>query len=318
MVKEFNAGNIGVLVCTSSLIKGASTAAQSVMIFDKANPSKYDFFDFATTSTLVAPAAQKRYVGKVFLFDQPPVGRETDQGFASLEDLGDPLDEVVVDLSSGRNPDPAVERGESLPVGHVRRFSALPAEAIAAVQKQVELAQTDGALPIWSGYPSYHDMLAVNEILCNALDPREHFGVASAQRLTHCMQQLRNCRTMKEFFAWYGSDAPDDHGYDQVFLFLRACESNLALYYELTQTLLNTVCHFRLDFSPFVSQMKTLFRPDPIITLEERGIPFQIAEKCYSPYDSADDLVARIKAAARSRTDVFNSFEQDWILASLS
>jgi hypothetical protein len=69
LVRDFNRGQVAVLICTSTLIEGVNTAARCVMIYDKKiNKSSYDFFTFSNIRGR-ASRLGKHYVGRVMLFN---------------------------------------------------------------------------------------------------------------------------------------------------------------------------------------------------------------------------------------------------------
>src|SRR5205814_165546 len=67
-IRLFNAGDLPVLLCTSTLIEGVNTAAKSVLIYDKTiNRQDYDFFTFSNIRGRAGRLGQ-HHIGSVYLF----------------------------------------------------------------------------------------------------------------------------------------------------------------------------------------------------------------------------------------------------------
>ena len=73
VVRAFNDGRIGVLICTSTLIEGVNTKAKNVIIFD--NTIAKEKLDFFTFNNIRGRSGRmfEHFVGRVFLFHDPPI-----------------------------------------------------------------------------------------------------------------------------------------------------------------------------------------------------------------------------------------------------
>jgi len=72
MISLFNRGEIGAIVCTSSMIEGINTAAENIFIYDrKISTSKLDRFTFDNIKGR-AGRMFKHNIGRVFLYNAPP------------------------------------------------------------------------------------------------------------------------------------------------------------------------------------------------------------------------------------------------------
>jgi hypothetical protein len=319
MVDEFNRGNLGVLVCTTSLIKGATTAARSVFIFDEARDlSNYDFFDFVNFPTW--KHGERRFVGSVFLFHKPKDGAEPVAKQAV--DVSDDETKVVVDLMArresadyNRNVKLAEEFG--LRPEAAMLLNELPIISVGALKQSVERSNFDGRLPIWRGYPSYHDVLAVNTILCTAIDPLPVFGVKNDKQLSRLLQALRFADSLRTFFRHTAERLTGELSTSEIIRFLDACQQELPHLYELVQLMINTYYGIGADFAPFVRQMTNLFRSNILTTLDAGGLPVQIAERVYRAGDTTTDLAARLRGEAKAGNEIFTAFERAWITSVL-
>jgi hypothetical protein len=103
-----------------------------------------------------------------------------------------------------------------------------------------------------------------------------------------------------------------------VIRFLDACGGDLPRLYYLVQMMINAYYGIRVDFSPFVGEMKNIFRSASLKALEHAGLPVQISEKLYEVGDSPGDLASRLDREARARNQIFGAFERDWIISALA
>jgi hypothetical protein len=209
-VRLFNSGEIPVLICTSTLIEGVNTAAKSVLIFDKQiNRQDYDFFTFSNIRGRAGRLGQ-HHVGAVYLFHAPPDQQAIEVEPPLFGDLDEAPDELVVHISE-EDTSPAISdrvaslaRAMQLTPAELRLASSVGLEDAAALKQRTETASGQGARIHWAGSSSYHDILAVCQIICSVRRVGE-FGVRSAAQLAFYLSNLRSNDTLKGFFRWHAS-----------------------------------------------------------------------------------------------------------------
>lgn len=127
MIALFNRGELGAIVCTSSMIEGVNTAAENVFIFDrKISTSKLDRFTF---DNIKGRAGRMFWhnIGRIFLYNAPPEESE----YAVKVPLFD-ADELMLPELLVRVDDSAltpVARGRKRAI---TESSSLPANLLAA------------------------------------------------------------------------------------------------------------------------------------------------------------------------------------------
>ena len=152
-VAMFNEGTLPILVCTSTLIEGVNTAAQSVLIYDKTIPKEsFDFFTFSNIRGRAGRLGQ-HYVGKVFLFHEPP-GEENIEVVAPLfGNLEHAPDEFVVHVGKDDSTPRISQRVADLSArlglddDELRRLSGLGIDTLLKLRSAVRTAVQEG-LPI--------------------------------------------------------------------------------------------------------------------------------------------------------------------------
>lgn len=322
-VREFGRGGLDVLICTSTLIEGVNTAAKSVMIFDKKIVgSDYDFFTFANIRGR-AGRLGRHYVGKVLLFNDPPDETKVDIDTPLFGDLNEAPDRLIVhfeteslsEVGNGRVEVVAAKTG--LNASELQRFSSVSIDEIQKYNELVDQAARTGQLPTWTGYPSsYMELEAVCELVCSVKNCRE-FGAYSYKQLAFYINKLRHSRSMKDFYEWYGDGLEDAEDFDQIFKFLKSCEFGIGEYFSLIETLVRKRTSREVDYSPFVAEMKNLFRPECIKVLDERGVPIQISEKIYRRGDDLKSLTSRLLEVAMEGRSSLTAFESAWIIQAV-
>jgi hypothetical protein len=201
-VRLFNTGEMPILICTSTLIEGVNTAAKSVLIYDKQIARKdYDFFTFSNIRGRAGRLGQ-HHVGSVYLFHAPPAQQSVEVEPPLFGDLDEAPDALVVHISdedsspaiSGRVT--ALAEAMQLHAGELRLASSVGLEDAMALKQHTEAASRQRMRVHWSSYPTYSDLRAVCEIICQVRRPGE-FGVWSAAQLAVYLVNLRLRGTLK-------------------------------------------------------------------------------------------------------------------------
>jgi hypothetical protein len=180
----------------------------------------------------------------------------------------------------------------------------------------VARALNERATLIWSGYPSWENILALSTILCSVRRADE-FGCRTPAQLTMYMHQLRGARQVKRFFLWHSANyRGKSEQMDNIFKFLRACEFNLPEFIALVELFVKNAGN-QVDYTYLTGGLPRWFRAEELKILEEQGVPTQISERFHQEGDTVRSLGARLQALARSRDARISTFERNWILEAL-
>lgn len=320
MVRLFNDRTLPVLFCTSTLIEGVNTAAKTVLIFDKnINKSPYDFFTYSNIRGRAGRLGQ-HHVGKVFLFNEAPDHEEMQVSptlFADEESA--PLDYVVQleDQPARRDDDRVAAIRDSLgldPQG-LRLAASLGLESAHQIKAAVREAIRTRAKIQWSGFPRYHDIGDLVQVVCSVRRVTE-FGAFKPNQLTYLINALRRSPSMKAFLlnqdvSYQGTP----EGYDNIFRFLRACEYGLPQWFSLVEAFVRSF-GVAADYSVFVQGLSRWFRAEELKNLDEEGIPIQISERFHQGEGKAA-LTAKLVQLAQANSKKLTAFERAWIISSL-
>ncbi|HZH09818.1 MAG TPA: DEAD/DEAH box helicase [Microvirga sp.] len=321
-IRLFNAGDLPILICTSTLIEGVNTAAKSIMIYDKIiNRKPYDFFTFANIRGRAGRLGRHR-VGSVYLFHEPPEHKDLEVEPPLFGNLDEAPDELVVHIASD-DASPTIgdrvrEIGArlSLDPAELKIASSVGLEDALALKQHTEEAYRSNTRISWSGFPSYPEILAVCEIICKVRQP-QGFGVKSPRQLAYFLKMLRLKRPMRMFFHWYAqSYLGSPSAQDNVFKFLRSCEYGLPQLFAVVELFAKKLDP-EIDYSRFIVEMPRWFRPEILKHLDEQGVPIQISEKYFEAWDDITSLTSKLIAAAETNDEVLSEFERHWIIEAL-
>jgi hypothetical protein len=293
-----------------------------VLIYDKTIKNRnYDFFTFSNIRGRAGRLGQ-HYVGKVYLFHQPPGQEDVGVSAPLFGELDEAPDELVVHVDegdatpsiSGRVQDMANRIG--LNRAELRRFSAVGIDNIAKLKDKTYEALGNRADLRWTTYPTYDQILALCSIVCAVKRPSE-FGCGSARQLAYYISRLRECKSMIEFFAWHSeSYQGQPRRLDNVFKFLRACEFSLPEYLAVIELFL-TKAGVRAHYSLLLAELPRWFRDEALKILEEQGVPMQISERFFEAGDTAATLGERLRGLAILGRGDIAEMERQWILDAL-
>jgi hypothetical protein len=312
-VRCFNKGQLKFLVCTSTLIEGVNTKAKNIIILDDTiGKQKYDFFTFNNIRGRSGRMFH-HFVGKVYLFNQPPQEELPfvdfplyTQGLATPDSLLIQLDESDLKDSSKNRLGDVLEQ-KILPLDIIRQNSTIDPK------KQVELAEFLATMPrsdaqqlLWKGIPKWNQLTFTCKLLWDYIySGRAKSGVFSAQQLAfkaYALMRNPDIQTRINVELEPGKYAAEsvDEAVERVFEFDRNWAG-----FELPRLLMalsriqNYVFERRLkesgDYSVFAIKLETLFRDHLCIALEEFGVPIQISEKIQKRFALGEDIDTAIK-----------------------
>lgn len=178
-----------------------------------------------------------------------------------------------------------------------------------------EMSKSQGL--VWSGMPTYDQIQNLTNILCEVRSPTT-FGAWSAKQLPFFINQLRFSKTMKIFLTDYHTGYQGkEHGQDNIFKFLRACEYGLPQHMSLINIFVKKKCP-DADYSLFTYDTSTWFRSAILKNLDEEGIPIQISERFFRPNDTRASLMEKLRSSSQNPDSGLSAFERRWLESAIN
>jgi hypothetical protein len=296
VVKAFNEDKIRFLICTSTLIEGVNTKAKNVIIWDNKIANK--LIDHFTFNNIKGRSGRmfKHFVGRVFLFDEPPHVELPFVDFPFFTQSSDTPASLLVQMDEEDLSDESQVRIEkytdqdSLSIGVIKKNSSIDPE------EQIRLANhiADNAADMWhrfawTGFPTYGQLEFVCIILWEYFVKKPLQNVTPGKHLTMKTWQVWRepdiaKRILTELVPGkYVAKSPDE-AVERVLQFERNWMG-----FELPR-LLMAVSRIQKevldkenlpagDYSIFAAQAESLFRPPVITALDEYGYSYPARRK---------------------------------------
>ncbi|QCB98560.1 DEAD/DEAH box helicase [Arthrobacter sp. PAMC25564] len=344
MVKGFDEGALKVLVCTSSLIEGVNTRAKNVIILDKnVSTKKYDWFTFANIRGR-GGRMLKHFVGKVFLFNEPPPFELPDIDMPGLSQSAAASESLLLSIEEEDRTEETNER-----LREVTEQTYLSQETLRLNQgvnphgqiqlaKQLKTAQRSAFRDIlWeTAAPSYPQLLAVFSLFWKTMPPRgvSSHGARSPEHLAMlCSKMAAAHGDIREVIANFTSRAETDKDHDKLvedaFDFVRFwIDHNLPVFIRAVDRIAKEVLEQRGitpgNFAPYAARVEAGFQTPLFLTAEEYGIPSQVLKKLQrrlSSVQNLDQLMLGLKVLSGRNLPELTAFERrllDDALASMA
>lgn len=322
-VRLFDAGEIRVLICTSTLIEGVNTSAANVFIYDKKiNRTDFDFFSFANIRGRVG-RMMRHFVGSAFLYHSPPEEIETRVEVPVLNDPENSTDYLVANIDrpelsrtgQTRQDNLAIETG--IPLEIIREHGAIGITELTLIREYVlATLDEDSSLLEWSGFPSKEQRIALADIALRvAHSRRDSVGIHTSKQVAWAWSQLSSIRRLSGFLRWFVhmfSRGDRQSGLDAAFQFLQACEFSFPRTVSAVQALVALEGTEKApNYSAFALGLENWFRPVWMKQLEEAGIPIPLSERIGHLVGNPKDRFEAIDALRLS------SWEQDGALSEI-
>lgn len=265
----------------------------------------------------------QHFVGRVFLFEEPPQEQLPFVDFPLFTQAPATPDTLLIQLEQDDLTQRSKERVKKyaeqivLPIDVLKANHSLSLDGQIALAKHIQ-AKADSLWPklAWRGFPEKYDQLKVScELIWDYLvESSRRQGVFSGSQLAFKTWQLyQTTNTAKRVLAElvpsnYAAKTPDE-AVERVLQF----ERNWAGF-ELPRLLraLSSIQQHVLserglpagDYSAFAAQAESLFRAPVVAALDEYGIPLQLGERLQNLLRTKDDLdvaLAAIKSFDVSR-----------------
>ena len=310
VVRAFNEEQLRFLICTSTLIEGVNTRAKNVVIWDSKIANRpLDFFTFNNIRGRSGRMFH-HFVGRVFLFKEPPTELQTYVNFPTFtQDTATP-DSLLIQIDTADLLEPARKRIEKYTDAKVLTLKTLRDNKSIDPDAQVSLAKhiDDNVDPYWpqlawDNFPTFEQLKFAYELLWKFLVPqkRKKAGVASGFQLAVKTWQLYRSkdvalRIKAELKPGRFAAKTSDEAVERVLRFDRnwaGFRTPTAAHGFVTDIQHEILSARKLPFgnySVFVGRLENLFRPAVVAALDEYGVPLQTAERIHTFLRTNDDL----------------------------
>jgi hypothetical protein len=295
IVRAFNAGDLDVLACTSTLIEGVNTTAKNVVIFEnKIGPKDLDLFTFENISGRSGRMWQ-HFVGRVFHFFPRPPGELQTVDIPILSQPDDAPASMLLELaddeltSGSRARLQAINDQQLLPPEVLRAHPGVPPE------RQIGLAEELAEDPefyaddlSWSGIPDGPQLRAACELIWSHLVVAQgkRNGIASGRQLAARLDRFRADPDVRDLVAEelegdYADTA--DVAAESVMQFVRSWvdfefPKLLRCLSDVQRVVLGGAGFETGDYTIFAAQAESLFAAPFLAMLDEYGIPLSVAQ----------------------------------------
>lgn len=305
-VRAFNKLQLRFLVCTSTLIEGVNTKAKNVVIYDNKVASKnVDFFTFNNIKGRCGRMFE-HFVGRVFLFDDPPQQELPFVDFPLFKQDADTPESLLMQISQEDLSESAKERmkwitdQKLLSLETLRENSGI--SPIAQLALAVELKKT-GHEPrlVWSGFPTWEQLLFVCELFWkHFIESGRKHDVGSGKQLAFMISRLRDKKPIPERIlqellpSKYAAKSPDE-AVERVLLFDRNWAGFDFPRYLMAVSRIQADLYSKAgkphgDYSFFASQVESHFGAPELTAMDEFGIPVQVGERILPLVQSDGDF----------------------------
>ena len=338
IVEGFNAEKLGVLICTNTLIEGVNTRAKNVIILDR-NIAKraYDYFTFANIKGR-GGRMLKHFVGKIFVFHDPPARDVTTVDMPGLSQSETATDGLLLSIDDADRTAATSERlfeitgQEYLSVATMRENKGVDPQA------QIDLAKHLQKMPMgavqhlrWSTpYPKWDELSALIELMWTWIPPlgRSAHAATSARQLTYLVTAvgLRNgdSRAIVDSFIEDSNSGTTDEAIEKAMDFVRFwLDHNLPNLIRVVDRIAKEVLPKRGiapgDFTAYAARLEAGFHAPSLLALEEYGVPVQVSEKLLRympPYRDLDELLENLRALDVSTATNLTEFEAEVIASA--
>ncbi|WP_394769453.1 DEAD/DEAH box helicase [Lacisediminihabitans sp.] len=343
VVEGFNNGDLGVLVCTNSLIEGVNTRAKSIIILDKkiAN-SAYDYFTFANIRGR-AGRMLKHFIGKIYLFHPEPDGPLPDIDIPGITQSDAAPSSLLLSIQEDQRTERTRERLKTITEQSTLSQAMLIQNLGVEPEAQIELAEYLFTAPKetlasyqWdSAYPKYEQLKAAIKLIWDFIPPdnsRNH-GARSSDQLTLFVNKVATAdgdiKAVIDIFTenpdrWGAGESADDR-IETAFDFLRFwVDHNLPALLRALDGIVKEVLPRRGmapgNFLGYAARVESGFLPPMLMSLEEFGIPVQVSRKLsyrLPRYDTLDELIANLKNMDPDLLTRLDRFEEGLVIRAL-
>lgn len=336
MVRAFEDGHIGFLVCTSTMIEGVNTVAENVVIFDRRRGNNKTIDDFTFRNIAGRAGRMNRYfIGKVYVLEGAveegdhvvdlPIERQDDTTPLSL--LLDLPSDSLTRQSQQRLSE--VFSGSKLSEATIRQNRYVPMSAQNALFDAIDdLHDRNSGLLTWRGMPDSEQLLAVCDLIFDHVDQgsglRRH-GIFKGSQLQAVLTGLMAAPDFGSFIRrrveerWEEQSVSD--AVEQALAFLRnyvgyTFGRQLMAVSRIQADVLSRFKGTRPgDYSLLAARAESLFLPAGLYALDEYGVPAELAVKLMrstGPIEDVDQGLRMLASIPLDKIDLM-PFERDLV-----
>ncbi|TAX87144.1 DEAD/DEAH box helicase (plasmid) [Rhizobium leguminosarum] len=314
VIDLFERSELKVLICTSTLIEGVNTSAAIIYVYDKKiNTTDFDFFSFANIRGR-AGRMMRHFVGKVFLYHDPPDEVQTVVDVPIYSDPDHASEPILFGVSEADIEDEGIERREEikersqLSAAIIERYGSLGLQNLINLREAISATLEESPLLLlWSGLPSKEQRNCLfNLVFEHVIRPnRLKVGARSGSQLSFFVEQLRRSKSLRSFLSFLVQRAfreeTEERRVDMGFEFLRGCDYTIPTAVMACEAIVNLLVSESVNWSFFATGIENYFRPSWVKALDERGIPMPLAEKLQGaiPTDATIGQVLRTMVEIR-------------------
>ncbi|MFA0145338.1 DEAD/DEAH box helicase [Vibrio lentus] len=345
IVDLFNDSKINILICTSTLIEGVNTNAKNIVIYDDCitGRKKLDMFTFNNISGRSGRMFE-HFVGNVYIFGNKPqielpfidvpILTQSDSASESL------LLHLGVEVKDeNQNKVRKFYDQEILPVSLLLKHQGIDPNKL--IQFADDLMKNCGA---WnrkmhwdSIYPTAEQLLHLSMILYDYFKVSSMGGgaVRSDLQLNKKLRDVINKVDDKELIIQdyrFRKSREKDYTIDDAVQSVFNFKKNLVNYNlpkiiyaisDIQELIFKRFEYAYGDYKPFATSLENFYLPAAINSLEEFGIPNQVAKKVIdrTDIDNLDSIDSVVEGLSRSRHESFfylSEFEKSFVRKALS
>lgn len=315
-LKKFNDEDLKFLICTSTLIEGVNTKAENIIVFNhKTGGKKFDYFTFNNICGR-AGRMNQHFIGKVFILKTPPAEESKTVEIPILsrnENIPDSIlihypEEYLINIEENKKEKLAnYKNNEYISLETIKLNSGIEPENQIDLAKVIyENKNSYYKYLLWKAhYPSYE----VLEFICTLIwdylvkSNKREASVSSGKSLARMINILSINGTKGLIFDHYKSSGNINSAIEDTLEFLRHWASFRFPKLLMTLSNIQKDIYARAsqdygNYSYLASKVENLFYPSPLYSLEEYGLPIQIALKLVkelNPNGNLDDLLKSLK-----------------------
>lgn len=313
MVRAFNDGRLKYLICTSTLIEGVNTRAKNVVIFDsKIARSVFDYFTFNNIRGRSGRMFH-HFVGKVILFHEPPPPTLPVVDIPGLSQSDGADESLLIQLDAEDLTEVSRQRVGDLYAQDHLSIETLRENSGIDPSRQVELAIRIARTPAlaramsWSGYPNYETLVLMGDLMLKDLKAQRGrvAGVSSGAQLAYLTERFRrSAGSFRALIEEYGTDAKSrDDAVEDALEFVRYWPGHHLPRYLMALDRIQREVLPRLGIDPgdyrfYAGVVESLFMAPPLVSLEEYGVPIQVAARWADLLRPDGDLDALLEELA--------------------
>ncbi|WP_273652244.1 DEAD/DEAH box helicase [Cellulomonas fimi] len=339
MVDGFNRGDLGVLVCSNSLIEGVNTRAKRIIILDKNIARRaYSYFTFANIRGRAGRMLQ-HFVGTVYVFHDEPRGELPTIDVPVLTQSDAAPSSVLLDIDSAERTEQTQERLRPILEQDLVSEDTMAAVMGVEPEQQIELAKHLNGMPRarlaelqWTtAYPRYGQLEGLSSLIWNFIPPDYHqgHGPTSAKQLTRYIATASQADgRMRDVIAdftkdpnWWRAGEDLDDRIELAFDFVRFwVDHNFPQLVRAVDRIAADVLQSRGmtpgSFEAYAARVEANFAQPLFASVEEFGLPIEVTRKLAAKLRSADtldDLLGRIRMVASQSLPELSPFERSLV-----